>query len=251
MARSQAGTPLSLREASPRPANSPGAATLVHAGGNTSAYGIHAGDPLAEPAEAEPAKAPSSHGWRNAPPTRMSNKSHMSTASYGRPPTHELADTRDSASAMGDDDSLIPPRRTLRRMFVDHSHYQQDEFLHGLEQAPAYWAPTASTRNTLFHTGFYRGAVTGQDAIRKEWESGREERSLWREQPRNQRLTNLVLVCVSLCLFWVCVCLCVLCTPLFSSSLPAPPPRPPSAHRRWPPQMQLPPRDIECYANRG
>lgn len=121
---------------------------------------------------------------RDAPPTRMSNKSQMSNVSYGRTQRTGFADT-------GGDDELIPPRRTLRRMYEDQSHYQKDEFLHGIEPAPSSWKPEATTRNTIFHQGFYRGIVTGQDVIRKEHEHDREARSIWREQPRNQRLTDL------------------------------------------------------------
>lgn len=86
------------------------------------------------------------------------------------------------------DDNEMPPRRTLRRMYEDQSHYQKDEFLYGLEPAPAHYKPEASTRNTIFHTGFYRGSVVGQDAIRKHHEQDREQRSEWRAEPRHERL---------------------------------------------------------------
>jgi hypothetical protein len=145
-----------------------------------SGYGIHYGDPLAEP----PRQPTNADSGRDAPPTRMSNKSQMSNVSYGRTQGTGFADS-------GGDDELVPPRRTLRRMYEDQSHYQKDEFLHGIEPAPSFWKPESTTRNTLFHKGFYRGIVTGQDAIRKEHEQDKEARSMWREQPRNQRLTGL------------------------------------------------------------
>ena len=65
------------------------------------------------------------------------------------------------AASHGVEDQL-PPRRTLRRMYEDPSHHKKDEFLYGLESAPATFKPESSTRNTIFHTGFYRGIVKGQ-----------------------------------------------------------------------------------------
>ncbi len=65
------------------------------------------------------------------------------------------------AANVGVEDQL-PPRRTLRRMYEDPSHHKKDEFLYGLESAPATFKPESSTRNTIFHTGFYRGIVKGQ-----------------------------------------------------------------------------------------
>ena len=106
----------------------------------------------------------------------------MSAVSYGR----------SVQSDGGEGDEVMPPRRTLRRMYEDPSHYQKDEFLHGLELAPAAFKPESSTRNTLFHTGFYRGIVTGQDAIRKHHENDRDSRSMTREEPRHMRLSDLV-----------------------------------------------------------
>ena len=113
-------------------------------------------------------------------PRPPSNRSQMSGAS--------LNDT--VLSAPGEEE-LMPPRRTLRRMFADPSHYQQDEFLHGMEEAPSSWKAEPSTRNTLFHTGFYRGAVHGYDDVRKQNAADREARSIARELPRNERLTVL------------------------------------------------------------
>jgi hypothetical protein len=176
-------TPQSRRGPSPRVAGSPAVgANAERTASRGSGYGIHHGDPLAEP----PRQADHSDSARDAPPTRMSNKSQMSDVSYGRMQQTGFTDT-----GTGGDDEMMPPRRTLRRMYEDQSHYQKDEFLHGIEPAPSFWKPEATTRNTIFHQGFYRGIVTGQDAIRREHEQGREERSMWREQPRNERLTGL------------------------------------------------------------
>jgi len=84
-----------------------------------------------------------------------------------------------------------PPRRTLRRMFEDPSHYKQHEFLHSLEQQPPAWHPTGSTRQTLFHNGFYRRTVTGMYDDRLAFEAGREKRSQERYEPRLANLTEL------------------------------------------------------------
>jgi len=171
------GTPLSQRRPSPvaAPANERGAS-----GGSQGGYGINFGDPLAA---LEPSQV-NSENRRDAPATSRSNHSQMSAVSYGR-----------SVQSGAGEEEMMPPRRTLRRMYEDPSHYQKEEFLHGLESAPATFKPEASTRNTLFHTGFYRGTVTGQDAIRKNNENDRESRSLWREEPRHTRLGDLVRVC--------------------------------------------------------
>ena len=153
--------------------------------GSGGGYGIHFGDPLAPPQQYMP------ENGRDAPPTRMSGKSQMSqmsNASYGRSGPQATGHTY-TDSAAGDD--AMPPRRTLRRMYDDKSHYQQEEFLYGLERAPDHFKPEASTRNTIFHNGFYRGIVTGQDAIRRHHEQDRELRSEWRMEPRNQRLSDL------------------------------------------------------------
>lgn len=171
------GTPLSQRGPSPRAGASPlqtGAreqivGTPLSGQGSGGGYGIHFGDPLAVPADTA----------RNAPPTGMSSKSQRSNASYERMPE-------------GYTEEATPPRRTLRRMYEDKSHYQKDEFLYGLEPAPSMFKPEASTRNTLFHNGFYRGIVTGQDALRKHHEQDRDARSQWRTEPRHERLADLV-----------------------------------------------------------
>ena len=152
--------------------------------GSTGGYGIHFGDPLA-PAQPMPADSA-----RNAPPTRMSGKSQMSNVSYDR-----MQEGYGTSYSGGGTENATPPRRTLRRMYEDQSHYQKDEFLYGLEPAPSAWKPEASTRNTLFHNGFYRGIVSGQDAQRKNHEQDREARSEWRSEPRNHRLTDLVCAC--------------------------------------------------------
>jgi hypothetical protein len=112
----------------------------------------------------------------------MSGKSQMSNASYERMPEGYTTASEEAT----------PPRRTLRRMYEDKSHYQKDEFLYGFEPAPSVFKPEASMRNTLFHKGFYRGIVNGQDALRKEHEQDRDARSQWRTEPRHERLAGLV-----------------------------------------------------------
>ena len=117
------------------------------------------------------------------------------SVSVARPPSNRSqmsgASLNDTALSAAGEEELMPPRRTLRRMFADPSHYQQDEFLHGMEEAPSSWKAEPSTRNTLFHTGFYRGAVHGYDDVRKQNAADREARSIARELPRNERLTVL------------------------------------------------------------
>ena len=83
------GTPLSQRGPSPRAGASP-----LQTG---------AREQLAVPADTA----------RNAPPTGMSSKSQRSNASYERMPE-------------GYTEEATPPRRTLRRMYEDKSHYQKD-----------------------------------------------------------------------------------------------------------------------------
>ena len=137
-------------------------------------------------------------------PRPPSNRSQTGTApgdalpesvSVARPPSNRSqmsgASLNDTALSAAGEEELMPPRRTLRRMFADPSHYQQDEFLHGMEEAPSSWKAEPSTRNTLFHTGFYRGAVHGYDDVRKQNAADREARSIARELPRNERLTVL------------------------------------------------------------
>ena len=109
----------------------------------------------------------------------MSGKSQMSNVSYDR-----MQEGYGTSYSGGGTENATPPRRTLRRMYEDQSHYQKDEFLYGLEPAPSAWKPEASTRNTLFHNGFYRGIVSGQDAQRKNHEQDREARSEWRSEDR-------------------------------------------------------------------
>ncbi len=207
------GTPLSQRGPSPHAGASPlqtGAreqivGTGLSRQGSGGGYGIHFGDPLAVPADTA----------RNAPPTGMSGKSRRSNASYERMPEGHTtvavpADTAPPTGMSGKSqmsnasyermpegyttasEEATPPRRTLRRMYEDKSHYQKDEFLYGFEPAPSVFKPEASMRNTLFHKGFYRGIVNGQDALRKEHEQDRDARSQWRTEPRHERLAGLV-----------------------------------------------------------
>eukprot|EP00291_Cryptomonas_curvata_P020678 CAMPEP_0172164120 /NCGR_PEP_ID=MMETSP1050-20130122/7666_1 /TAXON_ID=233186 /ORGANISM="Cryptomonas curvata, Strain CCAP979/52" /LENGTH=189 /DNA_ID=CAMNT_0012834417 /DNA_START=1 /DNA_END=567 /DNA_ORIENTATION=- len=58
--------------------------------------------------------------------------------------------------------------RTLRRIFEDKSEYRKGfEYLHDMHPQShvqtSTWAPGAGTRETIFHKGFFRRAVTGQD----------------------------------------------------------------------------------------
>jgi len=84
-----------------------------------------------------------------------------------------------------------PNRRTLRRMFEDKSEYKNDyEYLYGLEPAPSYWQPEAGTKYTLFHKGFYRREVKGQDTERIEFMTQKAERSEARASPRREALSE-------------------------------------------------------------
>jgi len=118
----------------------------------------------------------------------MSGRSETSSFTEGWRNTTTAFGETGIAASHGVEDQL-PPRRTLRRMYEDPSHHKKDEFLYGLESAPATFKPESSTRNTIFHTGFYRGIVKGQDAVRKHHEEDREFRSTQRYEPRNNVLS--------------------------------------------------------------
>ncbi|EKX53818.1 hypothetical protein GUITHDRAFT_100787 [Guillardia theta CCMP2712] len=76
-------------------------------------------------------------------------------------------------------------------MFEDKSEYKNEyEYLYGLEAAPSYWQPEAGTKYTLFHKGFYRREVRGQDKERLQFIAKKAERSEARSSPRREALTE-------------------------------------------------------------